>query len=64
MEDITTLISTVGFPIGMCLITCFYVWKRDSTHKEEVDKLSDAVNLQTLSIQKLIDKIDKILDKE
>lgn len=61
MEEITTLISNVGFPIAMCIVVCYYVYKKDQSHKEEIDKLSDAVNQQTLNIQRLIDKIDHLI---
>lgn len=61
MEQITSLIATTGFPIGMCLIVCYYVYIKDKSHKEEIDKLSDAVNKQTMSIQKLIDKIEQMI---
>lgn len=61
MDTITTLISSVGFPIAMCIVICYYVYKKDTDHKAEIDKLSDAVNKQTLNIQRLIDKIDHLI---
>lgn len=61
MEAVTNLIATTGFPIAMCLIVCYYVYTKDKSHKEEIDKLSDAVNNQTTNIQKLIDKIDQLI---
>lgn len=61
MEQIESLIAATGFPIAMCLIVCYYVYIKDKSHKEEIDKLSDAVNKQTMSIQKLIDKIEQLI---
>lgn len=61
MEQITSLIATTGFPIAMCLIVCYYVYIKDKSHKEEIDKLSDAVNKQTMNIQKLVDKIEQMI---
>lgn len=61
MEQITSLIATTGFPIAMCLIVCWYVYIKDKSHKDEIDKLSDAVNKQTMNIQKLIDKIEQMI---
>lgn len=61
MTEAVNLIGTVGFPIAMCLIVSWYVYKKDVSHKEEIDKLSEAVNAQTLSIQKLVDRIDKLI---
>lgn len=61
MPDMVNLIGALGFPIAMCLLVCWYVYKKDISHKEEIDKLSEAVNAQTLSIQKLVDRIDKLI---
>ena len=61
MEEIVNIIGTTGFPIAMCLIVCYYVYTKDKSHKEEIDKLSDAVNAQTMNIQRLIDKIDQLI---
>lgn len=61
MEQIASLIATTGFPIAMCLIVCYYVCIKDKSHKDEIDKLSDAVNKQTMNIQKLIDKIEQMI---
>lgn len=61
MEQIASLIATTGFPIAMCLIVCYYVYIKDKSHKDEIDKLSDAVNKQTMNIQKLIDKLEQMI---
>lgn len=61
MENVMQMISTVGFPIAMCLVLAWYVYTKDKSHKEEIDKLSDAVNKQTLSIQRLVERIDRML---
>lgn len=54
---ITQIISGVGFPIAACLICFWYVNKLTETHKEEVNKLTDALNNNTLVMQKLCDKL-------
>lgn len=64
MQEATNLISTMGFPIAMCLMCCWYIYQQGKTHKEEIDKLSAAVHEQTLSIQKLVDRIDQLLGGE
>lgn len=61
MENVMQMISTVGFPIAMCLVLAWYIYTKDKTHKEEINKLSDAVNKQTLSIQRLVERIDRML---
>ena len=54
---ITQIISSVGFPIAACLVCFWYVNKLTETHKEEVNKLTDALNNNTLVMQKLCDKL-------
>ena len=56
MEDIVTLINTCGFPIAVC-IGCFYYL--NTTHKS----LSEAINRNTVVVEKLITKLDKDVEK-
>ena len=58
INELTTLISTVGFPVGMCLIMCYYINKINEAHKEETDKFAEALNNNTVVLQKLCDKLD------
>lgn len=62
LNDLSTLISSLGFPIGMCLIMCYYVNKINDAHKEETDKFADALNNNTVVLQKLCDKLDSGVD--
>lgn len=54
---IVQTISTVGFPICMCLILMWYVKSITTDHKEETEKFTDALNRNTLVLQKLCDTI-------
>lgn len=58
INDLATLISTLGFPIAMCLIMCYYINKINDAHKEESDKFAEALNNNTVVLQKLCDKLD------
>lgn len=62
-EAIITSIGTLGFPIVMCLLLGWYVYAKDKTHSEDINKLSEAVNAQNTNIQKLVDRFDILLDK-
>ena len=80
MEQIVTLIQTVGFPIA-CAIAMFVMLQNEQkAHREETEKLSEtitelkidfataihdqesniteAINNNTLVIQKLLDKLE------
>lgn len=73
--DWVQLISTVGFPIVACLAMGYFVkYQMDNNnsevaemrkeHKEEVAKMTEAIQNNTLVVQKLIDKFDVISQKE
>lgn len=57
VQDVTTIVSTVGFPIAMCLILFWYIYQQQKAHKEEASKMSEALNNNTLVMQKLVDKL-------
>lgn len=57
-NTITTLITSVGFPIVVCLVCFWYINKIQEKHQAETHELSVALNNNTLVMQKLIDKLD------
>lgn len=58
IDQILTVISTVGFPIACCLILFWFMYKNDNSHKEEVNKLTEAIQNNTIVMQKLVDRIE------
>lgn len=70
MDNIVQIISAVGFPIVAAVGCAYFVkWQYEQNqkqidemrkeHKEETAKMTEAINNNTLVIQKLIDKLDK-----
>lgn len=81
MQDIITIIQTVGFPIACAVAMFLMLQSEQKSHKEETEKLNvtitelkisfnnaiyeqdqsitQAINNNTLVIQKLLDKLDK-----
>jgi hypothetical protein len=68
MNEIVQVISAVGFPIVAAVGCGYFVkWQYEQNtkqteemrkeHKEEVAKMTEALNNNTLALQKLIDKI-------
>lgn len=55
MNDIIQAISTVGFPIVMCVIMIYLNEAQDTRHREEVDKMTEAVNNNTVVIQQILE---------
>ncbi len=65
---IVSIVSAVGFPIVAALSCGYFVkWQYEQNmkqteamrqeHKEEVSKMTEALNNNTLALQKLIDKL-------
>ena len=69
VQDVMTLIQTVGFPIVMCGLMAWYVkyisdknreqiTAEREAHKEEMSEVVKAINNNTVVIEKLIAKLD------
>lgn len=81
MQDVITVIQTVGFPIACAVAMFMMLQQEQKAHREESEKLTqtitdlkvsfsdaihdqenniaEAINNNTIVIQKLIDKLDK-----
>ena len=59
MNEVLQAITTVGFPIAMCLIMAWYIREIEIRHTNEVNALKDALNNNTLALQHLADITDK-----
>lgn len=59
-NTIVTLISSLGFPICMVIFMCWFIVRTMDSHKEETLKLTEAVNNNTMVIQRLVDKMEVI----
>lgn len=69
-DDIIKIVSTLGFPIAMCIGACVFIKYQFDTnnknleemrkeHKEETTAMVKAIENNTLAITTLITKIDK-----
>ena len=57
VDVLTTIISNVGFPIA-CVVAMFYMWNKErEAHKEETDRLAEAINNNTLVMQQVLAKL-------
>lgn len=57
-QTVISAISSLGFPIVCCLIVLYMYWKSDQTHKAEVDKLSEAVQNNTIVMEKILERLE------
>ena len=73
MDQIWSAIGQYAFPIVACVVMGWYVkyiqdnYRKDisdisTRHKEEMDKVTQALNNNTMAIQRLTDYIEKDAD--
>jgi len=71
MNDILTAITTVGFPIVACIGLGWYVkYQTDNNakevkemrqeHQDEIAKVTEALNNNTIALQRLCDKFENM----
>lgn len=58
MDNITQIISTVGFPIAMSLLLFGYMTELNKSHKEDTNGLKDAITKLEIAITTLINKLE------
>ena len=56
-STIAQLISSLGFPIACCIAMFWQNNKLNESHKEEVSKLNEAINNNTIALNHIIDKL-------
>lgn len=58
MADIVTVITNLGFPIAVCVMLMWYIRELINKHETETKEFTQALNNNTLALQKLCDKLD------
>lgn len=72
-NTIITMIGSLGFPIVACIGIAYFFAKANDNyrldmkeaslrHKEEIDKMSEAINNNTRALELLIQKIGEVND--
>lgn len=56
---IIQIVGSLGFPIAACIAVFWYLMKESENHKEEVNKLSEALQNNTIALTKLCDELEK-----
>lgn len=68
-NTIIQAVSTIGFPVVMCIVVCFYVkyiidkngeqlHAITEKHREESKEMTTAINNNTLALTRLIEKLE------
>lgn len=58
VSALTQLIGSLGFPIAMCIYLLWHQSKADENHKSEMDKITEALNNNTLALTKLAERMN------
>ena len=61
VNEITSLISNVGFPIAVCIALFFYMEKQNERHQSETDKLNETVQSNTKVLTELCTLIKTLI---
>ena len=64
LNEITTIISTLGFPIACVIALAYYVREITKEHKEEVKNLSDSFASVVNEIKDLSYEVKSLLEEE
>lgn len=57
ISDIVTLITNAGFPVACTCALFYFLNKEREQHRVETAELKDAINNNTIVMQRLIDKL-------
>lgn len=57
ISAITQAISAVGFPVVMCLGLLWFLREQIKTHSEEVAKMTEAINSNTIVMTKIAERL-------
>lgn len=59
-NTILQMVSTIGFPIAMCIYLLFYIKSFDEKYCEQLSNMAKAIENNTLAITKLMGMIDDL----
>ena len=59
-NTILQMVSTIGFPIAMCIYLLFYIKSFDEKYCEQLNNMAKAIENNTLAITKLMGMIDDL----
>lgn len=59
VNSLIQLVGSLGFPIVMCGALFYHMVKSDEQHKEEMNKMSEALNNNTSALVRLTERLEK-----
>lgn len=62
VSGLIQVVGSLGFPIAACIAVFWYLMKESENHKQEVNKLSEALQNNTVALTKLCDELKRGVD--
>lgn len=62
LQTIITAVGSLGFPIVACCFMAVYIKDINAKHKEEADKMTEAINNNNKLLEKIIDRLEVLKD--
>lgn len=62
VNDIITLISSVGFPIVCCGVLFWFMYKVNNQHYEDMQRITETINENTQVLIKLAERLGEDID--
>lgn len=59
VTEIINMVSTVGFPIAMCLMLSWYVKTTNDSYRNDIKSLQQSIDNNTAVMNKIIDKLEE-----
>lgn len=63
LSSIATIISNLGFPITCVIVMFYFLQKEQNSHKEETQKLTEAINNNTIVMERVLERLDEKKNK-
>ena len=57
LQAVMQVVSTIGFPIAICLILLWFIKDMLEKHKDETNKFTESLNNNTLVLQRVCDML-------
>ena len=58
LQGLTQILGNGFFPIIISGVLCWYIYRKDQSHKEEIGELRKSIDNNTQVVQRLLDRMD------
>lgn len=59
-DFILSAVQSVGFPAVMCGVLLYLMYRQTEQHKVETDKMTEAINNNTVVLQRILERLEGV----